>query len=383
MKHLLLSCCAYLYASFCFAQMTAQEAFQYGNQAAGEDQRNLASGSIRQDRAGEVISGFDPSLRPSGSQEYSGNILTTLKSFGSEKSNNCVLGQNDGSRGAEQHCEAVNAILDNGNANHSIIVTPDDPLIQAARGVINNPEAIAGQMESAYTACESKTQLVSAPFEMETCDEWTESVGARCMVGRVVTNDPNYKYQCLETLATIDRSMCTYGNSVLVDKHYNYQCAKTRPLEVHHCRRRAIPEVITEYEQSTIATQPNGTVLFSGYTAAYWLGYVAVYSLGTTTHVRVAVGTKPRQSYVADVTIPSGSFSGTICANNSNSSCRPSPGSVSCGEATCTVSWAEYDTWVGGYVWYSASFARPQGQLVPVQKLNVRWDDECQFFANR
>jgi len=235
-------------ASECVAQMSASDAFSQGSQSASGQHREQIMSSITGDTAVEVIKGFDPSKRPEGGAEFGGNILTTLRTSGSGKATNCVNGLNDGTDGASQHCDAVKAILETKDSPQAIPIATDDKLITLSRGVINNPEEIAGKIESAYSACETKTRTIGSDFELETCDEWTSSVGARCSVALSVTNDPLFRYECTETLSTIESEVCSIGHEISVDRLHNYQCLQHRAIQSIECNRTAI--VTVEYGES-------------------------------------------------------------------------------------------------------------------------------------
>jgi hypothetical protein len=183
-----------------------------------------------------------------GGAEFGGNILTTLRVSGSGKAENCVSGINDGTEGASQHCDAVKAILETKDSPHALPVATDDKLITLSRSVMKNPEEIAGKIESAYSACETKTRTIGSDFELQTCDEWTSSVGARCSVALSVTNDPLYRYECTETLSTIESEVCTIGQQVAVDRFHNYQCAQKKNVQHIDCSKTAI--VTVEYGET-------------------------------------------------------------------------------------------------------------------------------------
>lgn len=366
------------------AQMTAEQAFQLGNQAAGANTLNAITGLMTEQKAVEVLRGYDPTQKPQGAATYDGNIISSLRTAGNQKAADCGSGITDGSLGSAQHCEAVNSITKHESQHPSNLVTANDPLLQSARGVWADPEATAGKIENIYSDCKTTSKEIAARFSMETCDEWTQSIGASCIVGREVTNDPNYLYQCTETVSTINHGTCSYGRVVQVNKNTNYQCDVAREIENHECSTKAIPVVTVEYIEGDVVNEPAGTILLDSCPSNGVTDCIKVISNGVKQTVQIVIealkGGYPVPSYRdhlwfdAEVNLPNGSFSGQLCGRR----CWQYPGSITCSDKICTVT---YTGITGGLaIQRTAIFTKPTGKLEARHTIEVTWEDGCARF---
>lgn len=220
------------------AQMTAEQAFQLGNQAASV-QATINAG-ITQEKSIEVLNGYDPSQRPKGADSYGGSILTTLRNAGSQKATDCGGGINDGSLGAAPHCEAVNAMTHQASQPMTSPITVNDPLITKAKSILANPEEITGPLSMSYSDCFEKTVVVPGQSVVETCDEVAQLEDTTCSTAVQIKADPDYLYSCIETIKSQSDSTCTVGRRIEVDVNTRYICDISQNITTHTCRRRAI-----------------------------------------------------------------------------------------------------------------------------------------------
>ena len=220
------------------AEMTAAEAFQYGQTDGSESKRQQVFNNVQGNKASETIKDYSATA-PTQSTHYTGNqtLVSPIISGGSAKVSECqTTGAANADPKAAKHCEAVNAIMDTHANKPSDIITPDDPILLAGHAATNDPEAILGNMLGTYGGCTEVTKTSDPKFEYETCEEWSESITTTCKQGLEVTVDPDYLYACIKTLATINSSTCTYGWVIKVDTDYNYQCAVTSgKVNTHVC----------------------------------------------------------------------------------------------------------------------------------------------------
>jgi hypothetical protein len=129
-----------------------------------------------------------------------------------------------------QHCEAVNALAKQGTTT-PFVINKTDPDYVSSRAIMANPEAVAGSIETAYTACTTTTETSKPDKTTETCDDYSSTEGANCSSGVEVTVDPDHLYKCLDSVNVTAAAQCTVGRVIVVDADANYQCVDTQ--EVH------------------------------------------------------------------------------------------------------------------------------------------------------
>lgn len=222
------------------AQMSSQEAFSIGSEAASALQRDQATGALQTTKAAEVIPGFDPAARPSQAPGYSGDIVTTLRNTGTSAASDCGEGRHDNSLGAAQHCEAVNSMTRSSTEITTSPVTINDPIITKSDEVLSNPEAIAGKIETAYSGCFEKQVTIPAATMRESCDVTAQLSDMTCISYPKIVVDPDYIYKCNESHGAQDDITCSVISTYKIDTDTKYLCEISSNVSTHDCKRTAV-----------------------------------------------------------------------------------------------------------------------------------------------
>lgn len=215
-----------LCSGIAFAQMSQEAAFEAGKSAGDQPKREAIFNNATAATGGHVMRDYQNSAAESSHYTGRNTAIGGMLSSGSSKISACNAGATINSVD-KQHCEAVNLIANQYQHRPPNIIPPGDPLINAGRAATANPDVIAGSMGGGLTNCTTKTVTTPSTFTTESCESFSDRVNNHCSMGQEVVVDPDYIYQCTETVKTIAASSCTYGRVVQVDADYNYQCTNT------------------------------------------------------------------------------------------------------------------------------------------------------------
>ena len=127
-------------------------------------------------------------------------------------------------------CEAINALNEQPSKRPPGLITATDPLIVSGDAITANPEAIAGSLTGAYSACTTNEVSLGKEKVEETCDEYSSTETQKCTIGAQVTVDPDHLYKCKDSKRVEANSSCTIGRVIQVDADANYQCTTTEKV---------------------------------------------------------------------------------------------------------------------------------------------------------
>lgn len=230
-----------LSAQGAMAQMSAAEAFNAGKVAGGESVRSDVQTNVTHGGAEGTIRGYSTSP-PSATSYWMGSQTPVgpIVSGGSALESACSTGTLPSDPAEAQRCAAIRAINKSAHdrAAYGSLIGKDDPLILRGNAITADPEAVAGTISGAYTACTTSTQTRDPVFEYETCDEALTNAAMTCSIGQEVVVDADHFYQCVTTLATLNSGQCTVGTTLQVARSYNYQCQQSpKSLQTYTCNR--------------------------------------------------------------------------------------------------------------------------------------------------
>ena len=206
----------------------AQSPRQQAQQAAGAASR--VTGAVKSNPANlaEKVPGFETAtpgnLTRHYDQEGAGLEDATFQKLGNT---------NDGQGG-----EAASMMIDTYTTRPNINVTRTDEFLARSRGVLGNPDALAGDLfrTNQNPACEP-THVNSRPFEIKSCDKYGAPEEATCGLGVEVdvlaektyacfTETPTYRKTCAETLTarcTEILSNCKLENGLITTPNPDIQ----------------------------------------------------------------------------------------------------------------------------------------------------------------
>lgn len=237
---------AIIFISHAQAQTTEQlDAFNAGKAAGDVNANQTIFNNINHTQAGNAISSYTTTL-PEQSSYWGGanSVIAPIYSGGNAKINQCGSGLSPPSPAEQQHCEAINAVVNTQTNLPANLITRSDPIVLKGTAVAANPEAIAGVISANYSECKTEQISNEAAFTLQTCEDWSETTSEYCSIGQKVDVDKDYIYRCKETISTINSGTCTYGNQIVVDADYNYRCEKTDQKTVRmSCQKLAVLSV--------------------------------------------------------------------------------------------------------------------------------------------
>lgn len=215
-------------SSFANAQSSAQmDAFNSGQDAGKSATQGMFS-NINTSTGSNTVSGFSQTPPPQSSYWGGQNtVINNMYTGGNSTIAACQSGTPASGASDQQHCAAVNSIMNSQATQPANLISKSDPLMLKGKTIGANPEAIAGAIDGNYSNCTTSQKAKDPTFTMQTCEDWSQSEGASCTMGQSVVVDPDYIYKCSETLSTLNNSTCTYGVVVQVKADYKYQCLKT------------------------------------------------------------------------------------------------------------------------------------------------------------
>ncbi len=255
-----------------FAQtMSASDAFTAGKSAGDKSHTQTILNNVNSTQGSQTLSGYT-TAPPSQSSYWGGNgtVLGTLYTGGSGKIAECGTGTSSTNTADQQHCQAVNSIMNTSANRPSNLITNSDPLIQTGKVITAKPDDIAGSVDGAYTNCTTTTKQNDPSFVMQTCEDWSETTKEACVMGQEVKVNPDYLYRCRETLSTINSSTCTYGRVVKVDADYNYQCvSNVQKTITQTCSNLAVLSVTSSSTWGGTGQQLINKVIYNSVGAFY------------------------------------------------------------------------------------------------------------------
>ena len=223
--------------------MTQADAFAAGQATGSRAANTSVFNNINAATGAAKIDGY--SSTPAESSYWGVNSpITPVMTAGAGKITSCSGAPSSDPRIANQ-CEAINALNEQPSKRPPGLVTPTDPLIVSGDAITANPEAIAGSLTGAYSACTTNEVSLGKETVEETCDEYASpGTSEKCIVGTKVTVDPDHLYKCKDSQHVEANSSCTIGRVVEVDADANYQCTTTE--KVHQqltCKKTAMVTV--------------------------------------------------------------------------------------------------------------------------------------------
>ncbi len=363
---------------FCFGEVYAQtpdqlSAFQAG-QAAGDNAHTQdIFDNVGHSQAGNVVSGYSQTP-PAQSSYYGGQntALNTLYSGGNSKISECGAGTSSSNPADKEHCEAVNSLVNGQSFDANNVINRSDPLMLQGKAIAANPDAIAGAMNGNYSNCTTTQQTNSSNFVMQTCEDWSETGPASCIIGQNVVVDPDYLYSCKETISTINSGTCTYGTVVVVDPDYNYQCVSNVQTTITQtCSKIAVLSL-----ESTSTWGGSGQLLLNP--NVYRGIYARIYANATPNTYTMCM----YSIYVSGQNCDSNVYSGKsfTIVGTGNLRYNAMIGSMSCNGTTCT--WSGYGNlgcygvpgcqWTARY--FNFTFAAPTSYT---QVKKILWQSNC------
>lgn len=207
------------------AQMTQADAFAVGQATGSRAANTSVFNNINAATGAAKVDGY--SSTPTETSYWGTGIpLGPVVSAGVSKISSCSGAPSSDPRVANQ-CEAINAPLNEQPSKRPPgLIDANDPLIVSGDAITANPEAIAGSMIAAYTACTTNEVSLGKEKVEETCDEYSSTETQKCTIGAQVTVDPDHLYKCKDSQHVEANSSCVVGRAIQVDVDANYQCNK-------------------------------------------------------------------------------------------------------------------------------------------------------------
>ena len=202
--------------------MTPAEAFAAGQSSGDTAKKQTAFDDINAVKGAAGVVGYSSTAAETSYWSPTTPIASVL-SGGTSKITSCTSTPS-ADPAIQNQCEAILALQKQPSIKPTGLVSPTDLIVTKGDAITANPEAIAGSMSAAYSACTTKTVSLGKDKTTESCDEYSTTGTVNCSIGTKVTVDADHLFKCLDTVRVVANTTCTVGRVVTVDADANYQC---------------------------------------------------------------------------------------------------------------------------------------------------------------